>query len=76
VVPSEEYNDVLVKNTLSGKRYYYPASQEFGFKLVNGGYYPGAHYLRESLTENKTAIERKILDTLKKDIGKALAGGR
>ena len=28
-------NDTFVKVTKSGKRYYYPASQEFGFRIAN-----------------------------------------
>ena len=30
-----DMNDTFVKVTKSGKRYYYPASQEFGFRIAN-----------------------------------------
>lgn len=30
-----EMNDTFVKVTKRGKRYYYPASQEFGFRIAN-----------------------------------------
>lgn len=30
-----EMNDTFVKVSKSGKRYYYPASQEFGFRIAN-----------------------------------------
>lgn len=68
-------NNVFVKMSADGKtRYYYPASQEYGFLTVNGGYIPGYHFLRDSLTENKDAIERKVLETAKKEVEKALRG--
>src|SRR5690554_6089105 len=39
-------NDIFVKMTKDGKRYYYPASQEYGFLTVDGGYVPGYRFLR------------------------------
>lgn len=48
IVIAREMNDTFVKMTLAGKRYYYPASQEYGFrsrtksgseKRVPGRYY-------------------------------------
>lgn len=67
-------NDVFVKVSKDGKRSYYPASQEYGFLTVNGGYIPGYHFLRDSIVDNKNAIERKVLETAKKYVEKALRG--
>lgn len=63
-------NDVFVKTTKDGKRYYYPASQEYGFITKNGGYVPGYHYLRDSLVDNKERIEKTVVDVLAKEIDK------
>lgn len=82
-------NDIFQKQTKTGKRrkvtkgkvsmvsgnYYYPASQEFGFVTKNGGYVPGYHFLRESLTENVGAISDKVITVLSKRIDKVLAKG-
>lgn len=63
-------NDVFVKTTKDGKRYYYPASQEYGFITRNGGYVPGFHFLRDSLVDNKEKIEKTVIDVLAKEIDK------
>lgn len=67
-------NDIFVKTTKDGKRYYYPASQEYGFLTRDGGYVPGYRYLKRSITDNAAAIEKKTLETAKKDVEKALRG--
>ncbi|RUS47563.1 HK97-gp10 family putative phage morphogenesis protein [Cohnella sp. AR92] len=67
-------NDIFVKITESGHRYYYPASQEYGFVTVDGGYVPGYHFLRRSLTDNVRAIESKIVSVAGKAVDKALRG--
>ncbi len=63
-------NDVFVKTTKDGKRYYYPASMEYGFMTRDGGYVPGYHYLRDSLVDNKERIEKTVVDVLAKEIDK------
>ncbi len=63
-------NDVFVKTTKDGKRYYYPASQEYGFITKNGGYVPGYHFLRDSLVDNKEQIEKTVVEVLSKEIDK------
>lgn len=63
-------NDIFVKYTKDGKRYYYPASQEYGFLTKNGGYVPGVHFLRDSIVDNKAQIERTIVEVLAKEIDK------
>lgn len=63
-------NDIFVKVTKDGKRYYYPASQEYGFITRDGGYVPGAHFLRRSIDDNKSEIERVMVQELAKQIDK------
>lgn len=63
-------NDVFVKMSAEGKRSYYPASQEYGFFARNGRYIPGYRYLRRSIEENSSAIEKKIVDEMVKNIDK------
>jgi len=69
-------NDIFVKMTKDGKRYYYPASQEYGFLTRDGGYVPGYHFLRGAIDENKETIEQKILEVAGKEVDKALRKGR
>lgn len=82
-------NDVFQKTTKSGLRrvtkgkrtkmakgnYYYPASQEFGFTTVNGGYVPGFHFLKNAIEDNNSTIESKIVNVLSKAIDKELGKG-
>ncbi|RKN86745.1 HK97-gp10 family putative phage morphogenesis protein [Paenibacillus ginsengarvi] len=67
-------NDIFVKISKSGKRSYYPASQEYGFLTVDGGYVPGYRFLRNSVTENAEAIRKKIVETAGKEVDKAMRG--
>jgi len=71
-------NDIFVKISKDGKRSYYPASQEYGFLTVDGGYIPGNRFLQRAITENNQEIERKILEVTGKEVDKALRkrGGR
>jgi hypothetical protein len=69
-------NDVFVKVSKDGKRSYYPASQEYGFLTVDGGYVPGYRYLRRSADDNERQIEKKMLDEAGKEVDKALRKGR
>ena len=52
------------------KTSYYPASQEYGFKTVNGKYIPGYGFLRKSIADNENKIENTIVETLSKEIDK------
>ena len=63
-------NDLFQKVSKSGKKYYYPASQEYGFRTKNGGYVPGIHYLRDSLTNNASTIEKTIISNVITEIDK------
>lgn len=69
-------NHVFVKISKAGKRSYYPASQEYGFLTVDGGYVPGYRYLRRAADENERQIEKKILEAAGKAVDKALRKGR
>lgn len=47
-------NDTFVKYSKSGKRYYYPASQEYGYRIANSGNgarVPGKYFMRDSVIE-------------------------
>lgn len=65
-------NDIFVKTTANGTRYYYPASMEYGFITVDGSYVPGYRFLRRAITDNVVAIERKVIEVAGKKIDKAL----
>lgn len=41
-------NDTFVKISKSGKRYYYPASQEYGFRIGRVRRKPGLYYMRNT----------------------------
>lgn len=51
VVFDAAFNDSFVKVAKDGTRYYYPASQEYGFRKVNSGRVPGLYYMRNSSVE-------------------------
>ena len=68
--PDPSYNDVFVKTSKAGKRAYYPASIEYGFKTKSGGYVAGFKFLHDSLTDNKSQIENTIVSTLADEIDK------
>lgn len=48
IVIDRHMNDTFVKYTRSGKRYYYPASQEYGFRIGSGKRVPGLYYMRNT----------------------------
>lgn len=60
--PDPAKNNVFAKYTRNGKRYYYPASMEYGFRLVNGGYYPGKYYMRDSSIRFAGVHEANVVD--------------
>lgn len=65
-------NDEFVKISKDGKRSYYPASMEYGYRLRNGGYVPGFHYLRDALVDNKDLIEQTVIGVMWSEINKIL----
>lgn len=69
VVMDAAKNDVFVKMTKTGKRYYYPASMEYGFKH----YYdkiPGHRFLKKACDNNLDAIYAKIMESMLAEINK------
>lgn len=56
----EKMNDTFVKRNRTGKRYYYPSSQEYGFRLKNGGYKPGLYYMRDTAIRYASAHEENV----------------
>lgn len=64
-------NDIFVKES-NGKRYYYPASMEFGFITKKGQKTAGHHFLRDALVDNYHAIVAKTIETLSSRIDKEL----
>lgn len=65
-------NDIFVKVSKEGKRSYYPAAQEYGYITRDGGYMPGAYFMRDALQQNESKIAQTIVDSLSKSIDKAL----
>ena len=66
------YNHVFVKVTKDGKRYYYPASQEFGFRTRGGGYIPGYHFLKDVAQSDRNQVEQMMIEVLTQEIDKLL----
>lgn len=64
------YNRKKKYPRLELKQYYYPSSIEYGFKTRSGSYVPGFHFLKESITDNKSKIEKTIVDVLSQEIDK------
>ena len=63
-------NDIFVKTSKTGKRAYYPASQEYGFQTSNGRYVPGFNFMKKSIEDNSSKIQNEIVNVLSKEIDK------
>lgn len=68
-------NDTFVKMTKDGKRYYYPASQEYGFRIANRAgnkvkKVPGKFFMRSSYFEYIPIFENDVATLLGKVVGK------
>lgn len=59
-------NDLFVKFTKSGKRYYYPASMEYGFRLDRGRKYTGKYFMKTSSVEYAPEHERRMVEMVNK----------
>ncbi len=68
-------NPEFVKITKDGTRYFYPASQEYGFRTRNGGKVDGKHFLLGAMASKKDAAARVIVDEIGKEIEKSLREG-
>lgn len=64
-------NDIFVKYSKAEKRYYYPASQEYGFKLRNGGRQPGLYFVKTTAV----TAEPQVIETVNDITDKVLQGG-
>lgn len=56
-------NDIFVKFTKDGKRYYYPASIEYGHPKA-----PAYPFMRPALDENKAKVRKAIRERVKRVI--------
>jgi hypothetical protein len=63
-------NDIFAKYSKGGKRAYYPASQEYGFKARNGKYIPGFNFFKDAIVNNSIKIEKEVVGVLSKEIDK------
>lgn len=57
-------NDTFVKMSKAGKRYYYPASQEYGFRISRGRRVPGLYYMRDTAAAYYFEHEEKIVESV------------
>lgn len=66
-------NDTFVKHSGrdgAGKRYYYPASQEYGFLKKSGGKHPGKHFLKKAAEAQEDKLPETIVDNVMGEIRK------
>lgn len=54
----------FVKYSKSGKRSFYPVSQEYGWVDKNGKRHEGKKFLRNAIDKNREQINRVVLQTL------------
>jgi hypothetical protein len=64
------YNDKLAKISLTGKRSYYPASQEYGYKLRNGKKKAGQYFMRRTADKNDAIFKANVVTYMMDDIEK------
>lgn len=57
-------NDAFVKMSKSGKRYYYPGSMEYGFRIGRGRRYPGKYYMRDTSVVFAPEHEERVIDAV------------
>lgn len=70
VGPDKAKNDIFAKISATGKRSYYPASQEHGWRLPDGSKVPGKHYMRDAMDEKAPQVASDIIDNLMGEIEK------
>ena len=68
-------NDTFVKVSKSGKRYYYPASQEYGFRIANQSgarnkRVPGKFFIQDSFYEYVPVFEKAVENLVDKVVSK------
>ena len=73
VVFDDAKNDIFQKKNKAGKvTGYYPASMEYGFFTRNGRFIPGYHFLKKSLEDNASKVQKVIIETMQDKIDKEL----
>lgn len=73
VVFDDAKNDIFQKKNKEGKvTGYYPASMEYGFFTRNGRFIPGYHFLKKSLEDNASKVQKVIIETMQDKIDKEL----
>lgn len=65
-------SDKLAKESASGKRSFYPTSQEYGWKLQDGSKVPGKFFMRNAVNHNRARVEQDIIN----DLAESLRGLR
>ena len=59
-----KYNNVFGKISRSGKRSYYPSSQEYGWKQNGGRKIEGKFFMLKAIRLNRQRAEQKMVDEL------------
>lgn len=72
--PKEDKFPEAVKVTKDGTRYYYPSSQNFGFRTRDGGRVEGLHFLEGAMRSKSGEASRVIVDEIGKEVEKILRG--
>lgn len=60
----------LAKESKSGKRSFYPASQEYGWIMKNGKKHPGKRFLRDAADKNRDTVNKTVLNVLGQELDK------
>jgi len=87
IIFNEKMNDIFVKvgrprsgrfisqAARPGERYYYPASQEYGFKTKNGGYVRGKYFIKNAVRRLRTSVQEAMLEKLMSTMSNLVNGG-
>lgn len=72
----QKYNAEARAKLLTGQKVahtaYYPASQEFGWRMTNGRKVPGKFFMRDAVEDNRPQINKIIEDTLLTQLEKSI----
>lgn len=68
-------NDTFVKISKTGKRYYYPASQEYGFRIANRSgakvkRVPGKFFMGDTFTDYVPAFQKNVETLIEEVVSK------
>jgi hypothetical protein len=67
-------SDPAFVKMVNGKRYFYPASQEYGWTLRNGEQVPGKHYMKYGGDLTSEEVKQMIVDEFDKVIDGVMNG--